>query len=383
MGEGMSAYAVFVVKAESKLEGFPAEKMEVERRYNDFFQLHKRLQEKYKSVIVPPIPEKDWHSSFSSSSSQTGNKFSKEFLQFRKRQLNNFLQCLASHQTLRECQEFKDFFHSSSSGREREKKSGGGGGGGGLGSLLSNVFGGAKSTVSNLSLSLGSGEEDPEGWFVEKSKQLDFLSQHLSSLSHLSNAWCNNLQLVSSLSSSLSPPFLSLSSLSLSPPSTSDSNSTNQDNSTNHNTANTLPQDFAFFAQTFAEIPSPLSLCVAKTAIQFRDVINFWIRYIANAKLVLQNRLSVLSNYQSCEKSLLAKKTSPNRTEVQKLELLFNDSKIAYEQFTKEARKEIENFERQFSKVMHNSLSNLAVSHLNLHTQMSNQFKTLLQRITH
>jgi len=36
-GEGMSAYVSFAIRAETKLSGFPSEKLEITRRYNDFF----------------------------------------------------------------------------------------------------------------------------------------------------------------------------------------------------------------------------------------------------------------------------------------------------------------------------------------------------------
>eukprot|EP01091_Cochliopodium_minus_P010417 TRINITY_DN2753_c0_g1_i1.p1 TRINITY_DN2753_c0_g1~~TRINITY_DN2753_c0_g1_i1.p1 ORF type:complete len:227 (+),score=52.19 TRINITY_DN2753_c0_g1_i1:27-707(+) len=141
IGEGMSAYAVFEIQLETHLSGFPGDKILVDRRYSDFLYLREKLLEKHQSTIIPPIPEKDWQSVFGKNDS----KFPKEFLNYRKRQLQNFLHCISTHPKLRESQEFKDFFKSSS----REEKSNNS-----FGNYFSNLLGGAKSSVKSLKTSI-------------------------------------------------------------------------------------------------------------------------------------------------------------------------------------------------------------------------------------
>jgi len=315
-----------------------------------FFYLHKKLLDKYKSLVIPPIPEKDWQTTFSS---QNSSKFSKEFIQFRKRQLNNFLQCIASHPKLRDSQEFKDFFISSAK-EEKSTKT--------LGSYFSNVFGGAKSTVSNITTTF-SNIEDPNPWFNEKAKLLDAFSEKLQAMSTLTNALCNNMFVISTLYTNLAKP--------------------SQDVSTLAFQENSFCQDFASLSHTFAEIPPAMNPTIAKQAIHFRDVLNYYLRYVANAKLVLQNRLVVLTQYQAAEKNYEAKKNSTNRAEVSKLEVLFGDAKSAYEQFSEEAKAELIDLEKQYTRVLRQAISNLAISNLNMHSQAGNHWKTLLSKITY
>lgn len=103
----MSQYVAYEIQLETKLSSFPGEKLVVDRRYSDFHHLREKLIENHLSVIIPPIPDKDWQNNLFG---QSDTKFSKEFLQFRKRQLQNFLQSIANHPKLRESQQFIDFF---------------------------------------------------------------------------------------------------------------------------------------------------------------------------------------------------------------------------------------------------------------------------------
>jgi len=94
VGDRLSAYITFLVTIQSK-DGL---KLEVRRRYSDFYWLHKRLMEEYKHVLIPPVPEKS-----------ITNRFNIEFLNFRCKCLQRFLVCVFNHRELRTSDSLKVF----------------------------------------------------------------------------------------------------------------------------------------------------------------------------------------------------------------------------------------------------------------------------------
>ena len=80
---------------EIQTEKFP---QRVRRRYNQFDWLHKRLEEKYPNICIPPLPDK----------AVTGN-FEDEFIMKRKSQLELWLNRLSSHPVISESEVFIHF----------------------------------------------------------------------------------------------------------------------------------------------------------------------------------------------------------------------------------------------------------------------------------
>uniref|UniRef100_A0A6B2L816 PX domain-containing protein n=1 Tax=Arcella intermedia TaxID=1963864 RepID=A0A6B2L816_9EUKA len=66
--------------------------MTIKRRYKEFFWLHQKLNEEYKHIIIPPIPEK---------SIDFMNRFNFEFLEGRCKLLQKFLHCVINHKELK------------------------------------------------------------------------------------------------------------------------------------------------------------------------------------------------------------------------------------------------------------------------------------------
>lgn len=68
---------------------FPFQSSSVIRRYSDFVWLVSQLLEAYPGCIVPPLPEK-----------QAVSRFSPEFVESRRRQLDKFIVRVSEHEEL-------------------------------------------------------------------------------------------------------------------------------------------------------------------------------------------------------------------------------------------------------------------------------------------
>ena len=70
--------------------------MAVKRRFSDFLWLQEQLIEHHKGIIIPPVPDKD----FMKTNVISGNRFSRQFLEYRRRELERFLIRVTSHPIL-------------------------------------------------------------------------------------------------------------------------------------------------------------------------------------------------------------------------------------------------------------------------------------------
>lgn len=78
---------------------FSQSEFTVTRRYSDFESLRSRLAHKFRGIIVPPVPEK----------SAVG-RFEKEFVTYRRKELERFLKRVVSNKAFFEAEELKAFF---------------------------------------------------------------------------------------------------------------------------------------------------------------------------------------------------------------------------------------------------------------------------------
>lgn len=89
-GEGMNTYITYKVTTLTNIRTFANTHFSVIRRFNDFVWVHDRLGREYPGVIVPPLPDK----------SMMG-RFTEEFVRQRQRQLEKFVNRIASHEELK------------------------------------------------------------------------------------------------------------------------------------------------------------------------------------------------------------------------------------------------------------------------------------------
>lgn len=88
----MDSYVTFRVTLTTTRSEYDSSEYQVRRRYNDFLWLRQRLEETYRTHLVPPLPEKH--------TLRRLDRFSPEFLRVRGLALQKFLTRLADHPVL-------------------------------------------------------------------------------------------------------------------------------------------------------------------------------------------------------------------------------------------------------------------------------------------
>ncbi|XP_024527007.1 sorting nexin 1 isoform X1 [Selaginella moellendorffii] len=100
LGNNVQAYISYRVSTKTNMQEYRGLEKIVIRRYSDFVWLHERLTERYKGIIIPPLPEKSAVEKF---------RFSAEFIEVRRRALDVFLNRIAAHPILRQSDDLKSF----------------------------------------------------------------------------------------------------------------------------------------------------------------------------------------------------------------------------------------------------------------------------------
>eukprot|EP01112_Ceratiomyxa_fruticulosa_P008422 TRINITY_DN2183_c0_g1_i1.p1 TRINITY_DN2183_c0_g1~~TRINITY_DN2183_c0_g1_i1.p1 ORF type:complete len:536 (+),score=135.56 TRINITY_DN2183_c0_g1_i1:431-2038(+) len=97
VGDGMSSHIGYRINTKTTLPSFKNPEVTVMRRYNDFLWLYDQLHEN-RGVIIPPLPEKGIIS-----------RFSTEFIEYRRKELEKFLNRVARHPRLYLSSSFRVF----------------------------------------------------------------------------------------------------------------------------------------------------------------------------------------------------------------------------------------------------------------------------------
>lgn len=101
LGDGVNAYTSYRVTTKSpSTEG----EVYVIRRFSDFEWLHDRVGDLYKGAIVPPLPDKNVLEKF---------RFTREFVESRRRGLESFINRLAAHPIVGRADELEHFLKDS------------------------------------------------------------------------------------------------------------------------------------------------------------------------------------------------------------------------------------------------------------------------------
>eukprot|EP00735_Rhodelphis_limneticus_P011661 TRINITY_DN4792_c0_g1::TRINITY_DN4792_c0_g1_i1::g.21335::m.21335 TRINITY_DN4792_c0_g1::TRINITY_DN4792_c0_g1_i1::g.21335 ORF type:complete len:401 (-),score=42.19,sp/Q9FG38/SNX1_ARATH/26.57/2e-32,Vps5/PF09325.5/1.1e-22,PX/PF00787.19/7.8e-22,Sigma70_ner/PF04546.8/0.15,Sigma70_ner/PF04546.8/88,MCPsignal/PF00015.16/0.36,MCPsignal/PF00015.16/3.6e+02,MCPsignal/PF00015.16/2.6e+02,Cauli_AT/PF03233.8/0.26,Cauli_AT/PF03233.8/6.5e+02,Syntaxin-6_N/PF09177.6/0.41,Syntaxin-6_N/PF09177.6/97,DUF4463/PF14703.1/1 len=110
-GSGYSSFTVYKVTSRCYLPGFESTNVCVQRRFNDFEILHRRLSLQHPGVVVPPLPEKS-----------VFGRFGKTFNDRRMEGLERFLVRVCNHPSLRVAPDLRVFLQSDAlAWRERGK----------------------------------------------------------------------------------------------------------------------------------------------------------------------------------------------------------------------------------------------------------------------
>jgi len=99
-GEGMYQFISYKINTTKESSPGKLSQSSVVRRFSDFVWLHNQLINKYKGLLIPPIPEK-----------AIIGRFSGDFISERKRALENFLNRIANHPDLCNSSDVDLFLH--------------------------------------------------------------------------------------------------------------------------------------------------------------------------------------------------------------------------------------------------------------------------------
>ncbi|VDB85276.1 unnamed protein product [Peniophora sp. CBMAI 1063] len=106
LAETKDAYVSYLVTAKTNLPIFSTPNPSSRRRFQDFVFLRTHLAKDFPACVVPPLPDKHRMEYV------TGDRFSPEFMERRRQDLNRFLQRLARHPTLQRSTLVRAFFES-------------------------------------------------------------------------------------------------------------------------------------------------------------------------------------------------------------------------------------------------------------------------------
>lgn len=168
-GDGVGAYVSYKVRTKTTLAKFKSSEVEVVRRFRDFSWLAEKLRDKYKGVIIPPLPEKNAVQKY---------QMSTEFIESRRKALQVFINRVCAHESLANAPELQLFLEATEDvwamevARLNQEE-------GGAGTKINKFFKGTLTTAQSF-LHRGADEdrEDPE--YLKMKEYLGHLESHLS-----------------------------------------------------------------------------------------------------------------------------------------------------------------------------------------------------------
>ncbi|KAH0539525.1 sorting nexin-2 isoform X2 [Cotesia glomerata] len=178
IGEGMSAYVVYRVETKTNMPIFRKRSFSVIRRFSDFLGLHDKLVEKYlrSGRIIPPAPEKSvigmTKIKMSGDKSQEQNSSSTEFIERRRAALERYLNRTATHPVLSVDPDFREFLEADMELPKATSTSALSGAG------VMRLFNKVGETMNKITYKM----DESDGWFEEKTAQIDSLDTQLRAL---------------------------------------------------------------------------------------------------------------------------------------------------------------------------------------------------------
>ncbi|BGP52563.1 intercellular trafficking and secretion [Rhodotorula sphaerocarpa] len=105
--EGTSdTFVSYLVTAQTDLPGYASQHVSIRRRFHDFVFLRRALSHDFTACVVPPLPDKHRMEYV------IGDRFSPEFIERRRQDLERFLQRVARHPKLSRTEVFQAFLES-------------------------------------------------------------------------------------------------------------------------------------------------------------------------------------------------------------------------------------------------------------------------------
>ncbi|GAM18681.1 hypothetical protein SAMD00019534_018560 [Acytostelium subglobosum LB1] len=325
VGDGVGSYVTYKVYTIDILADRPDYKKEntVVRRYSDFEWLRNSLKETRRGIAIPTLPEK-----------AVLNKFNKEFLEIRRRELEKFLNRIAENDALMHSNELTIFLEGSdeklAAARntrpvvesadgtpvQQETKTFG---------KISSFFGSAASAVSNMTSVHSVKEVDP--WFDDKKIYIVQLDNNLRRLTdNVSNVIRKRRELAQAMGD-FSSAGLTFSSGEI---------SQSQD----------VANSFQRITQVESTVKSSMDELSNSEANFFEDGMIDYIRVLNSIKELLNERLDALLNFQNWER-----KVESAREKFEKLKAVNAFKKDSAQKEYEDYQKKLADAKQEFERV--------------------------------
>jgi len=354
LGEGMSAYVTFTVHTRTTLPQFKQAEFSKTRRYRDFLWLHAHLQERHRGILIPPIPEKS-----------ITEKFSPEFIEFRRRELEKFLKRVVAHPVLVTSQHLQIFLEAPDSAMQEAKVTHQTGG---LLNSVTNFFG--VKVMNSLAPAI-----EVDMWFDGKTRYIANLE---SSLLHLANSINSSIFKTCELYDIHTDTAAGMTMLS------------NCETESNRGLADSLSK----LSEVFAQMTALDREYASATKISFEDCLRDYLRLIGSVKVMMSQRLERLAAYQDVISNSKAKKDRLEKIrreggqvpvalnhEIERLETMLEREREAYETISKSCRGELERFEQAKAKEIQQAITMLVQSSLTFQLRAVDLWKSFLRNL--
>ncbi|BGO88528.1 hypothetical protein NBRC10512_003374 [Rhodotorula toruloides] len=171
--EGTSdTFVSYLVTAQSELPSYSSKTPSARRRFHDFVFLRDGLVKDFPACVVPPLPEKHRMEYV------IGDRFSAEFIERRRQDLERFLQRLARHPKLSRTEIFQNFLESTEWNVYKHKHHA-------RASSIDDGHSGVLDTLSDTLLNAFTKLKKPDERFVIMRQHLDSFEEGLTSLERL------------------------------------------------------------------------------------------------------------------------------------------------------------------------------------------------------
>jgi len=344
----LNTHTEYMIHVKTSLNHYKNSEFSVARRYSDFNWLREQLAENNKGYLIPPLPEK-----------AVLNRFNAEFVEYRRKELERFLQRVVAHHHLCQSPDLQAFF-------ETEKAEGG---------LVkksvdkSQTQGESKSGfLSFLSTTPTLGVvQDPDPWFDSKKNYISSLETHYQLLTKNLNTYIRKKKETVAAFAEFGV------SCSLTASAEADHDSTTSG-------------AFNHFADIITQANDLEEKRMSDETGVFEDSLKDYHRLLQAVKEMLAARQDKLTAYHNASKSLETKREKLEKTkgnakleqEVNAAQELFTKTELEFNQVSAVSRAELQQFEATKLKDIKALLVQYTQININFELQMADFWKQLM-----
>eukprot|EP01120_Amphizonella_sp_Union-15-10_P000154 TRINITY_DN10192_c0_g1_i1.p1 TRINITY_DN10192_c0_g1~~TRINITY_DN10192_c0_g1_i1.p1 ORF type:complete len:392 (-),score=79.90 TRINITY_DN10192_c0_g1_i1:57-1232(-) len=347
-GDGMNAFVTYSIITKCIDDPlFGTKDFTANRRYSDFVWLHDTLKLNFKSVIIPPLPEKNLM-----------NRFSPDVIDYRKSELERFLKRVLLHPKLVTSQHVLTFLENGELQKPAED----------IASKSKGFFTSLTEKVSNINLGVVSEIDELFIEIKEYIRELDFkLNSFYNKTSSITKKRKDFVQIWDEFSFS-AREYAQV--------------ELDKDKLLNR------------LFEKLSEITHHVSILhnetVEREVSHFESTLKDYIRTTSAVKDVLSHRDTMLLKQNASEKNLEQKKqkseknasstkASSFQSEVTEAEKQKDVAKVAFEEITVDSKEEIDKFLKTKNKELTDSLKDLVQTNMNHEIRVLDLWKELLQ----